>query len=86
MTEVNIQNSSKGYSIFTMEDVILVSKMTNIRAAKEIALEIIKNSDCNDKNRNNITKIVVYAGSIELLATAMSNHILAHPSEDFKVL
>jgi hypothetical protein len=75
-----------GCSVFNMDHVKQVAAMTNLAEAKKFALDLVNNSTANRNNKIKITKIIESSRTIVNLATAMSNHVLAHPSEGLKVI
>ena len=76
----------QGHSVFDIEDVRKVVQMGKLAEAKAYALDKIANSTANSKNKTQISEIVKKSTSVNSLATAMTNHILAHPSEGLKVI
>jgi len=78
------ENPHMGSSVFNMDNVNAITKM-DITSAKKYALDIIKASTANAKNKSNISAHVLRAKDVTSLALTMTNHILAHPSENLKV-
>lgn len=75
-----------GSSVFSMDHVNQVATMTNLAEAKKFATNILENSTANAGNKAKIKKVIESSRTVLNLATAMSNHILAHPAEGLKVL
>lgn len=75
-----------GHSVFTMDHVNAVVTMTNLEDAKAYCINILDASTANNKNKSNIRKLIEAQKNINKLANMMSNHILAHPSENLKVI
>ena len=69
-----------------MDSVNEILAIADLDAAKKRALEILNASTANEKNRTNMTRMVRLSKSIKQLATGMTNHILAHPGENLKVI
>lgn len=79
-------NPQMGYSVFNMDHVNEISTMKDHGAAKQRAHEILAGSTANDKNREQIKRMINSSRNSRHLATGMSNHILAHPAEGLKVV
>ena len=71
---------------FTMDDVRAIEKM-NLTAAKEFALSKI-NAMPNARRENLVkaTNVVNRAKNVPALMFSMTNFVLAHPSENLKVI
>ena len=76
----------KGF--FNMDLVNEISAMTDVTVAKERAYEAIANLPYKAQAVNIVKaqKIVNDAKSVEGLLFSLTNYILAHPSEDLKVV
>jgi hypothetical protein len=85
-TKENIMSKVMTPSVFCMEDVNSILKMS-INEAKLYVVEKIKSRD-NIKNEGKakIIHIVNTTRNILDLATRVSNFILAHPEHDLKVI
>lgn len=73
-------------SVFTMDQVnAVVTK--DLPSAKEYALGIIHSADnIRTATKANAIRVINNARNVITLASAMSNWILAHPSENLKVI
>jgi glutamyl-tRNA reductase len=82
-----VGNTTIQNGFFTMDTVHAVMAKKNIDEAKEMVNAIIANA--TTARKENITKaraMVVNANSINSLAMAITNFMLAHPSENLKAL
>lgn len=79
-------NPHMGHSVFTMDHVNNIVKMTDHAAAKKEAHKIVDASTANPTNRRRIKLMINQSRNVADLARGMSNHILAHPSEGLKVV
>ena len=75
-----------GHSVFSMSDVNAVAEMRDLAAAKRYAIDLIEKSTANAKNKAQISAVVLSSKDIVNLSLSMANHILAHPSENLKVI
>lgn len=78
------ENPHMGSSVFNMDHVNAITVM-DITSAKKYALDLIKSSTANAKNKANMSSHVIRSKDVTSLALTMTNHILAHPSENLKV-
>jgi hypothetical protein len=76
----------KGHSAFEMKDVNEIAALKDLKVAKVRALEIIAASKANDKNKAQMTRMIESSASVAKLVMGMTNHILAHPSENLKTI
>ncbi len=75
----------KGSSAFNMDHVREVSGMKDHAAAKAHAHKIVDASTANAGNKAKLKAMINGSKNVSHLAQGMSNHILAHPSENLKV-
>jgi|GEM_PF-3842167 len=75
----------KGSSAFNMDHVREVSEMKDHAAAKAHAHKIVDASTANAGNKAKLKQMINSSRNTAHLAQGMSNHILAHPSENLKV-
>lgn len=75
----------KGSSAFNMDHVREVSGMKDHAAAKAHAHKIVEASTANAGNKAKLKTMINGSKNVAHLAQGMSNHILAHPSENLKV-
>lgn len=80
------ENPHMGHSVFSMSDVNAVAEMRDLAAAKRYAIDLIEKSTANAKNKAQISAVVLSSKDIVNLSLSMANHILAHPSENLKVI
>lgn len=80
------ENPHMGNSVFSMNDVNAVAEMRDLAAAKRYAIDLIEKSTANAKNKAQISAVVLSSKDIVNLSLSMANHILAHPSENLKVI
>lgn len=83
--EVN-KAEDKGHSAFEMSHVHEISGMKDHGAAKQRAHAIVDASKANDVNRAKMKRMIDTSKNPRHLASGMSNHILAHPSEGLKTI
>lgn len=74
-----------GHSAFTMDHVKQVAGMRDHGAAKILAHAAVDASTANKANRAKLKNMINSSRNSAHLAQGMSNHILAHPSENLKV-
>lgn len=72
-------------SMFTMEDVRSIEKIA-LSTAKLTVIAIIDKSSANRKNKSLAKIMVVKSRSITNLMMGMTGYILAHPTENLKVI
>lgn len=71
---------------FTMDDVRAVEKMS-LTVAKQYALDTINEMpNARRENKVKATNVVNRAKSVQALMFSMVNFVLAHPSENLKVI
>jgi hypothetical protein len=80
------EKKDMGCSVFNMDHVRQVTAMNNLNEAKKFALDLVNNSTANATNKVKIKKIIESSRTVLNIATAMSNHMLAHPGEGLKVI
>jgi len=75
-----------GHSVFTMDHVNDVAKMTDHSKAKQHVHNIVDASNAKEQNKKSIKSMIDKSRGVRDLVMGMSNHILAHPSEGLKVV
>lgn len=76
-----------GHSVFTMDHVRQVAGMKDHGKAKELAHGVVdSNKTALASTKSKIKGIIDRSRNTRDLAMAMSNHIMAHPSEGLKVI
>lgn len=80
-----MRNEIKEQSMFSMDDVNRIIKMP-LDEAKAEALKIVQNSKANSTNKGKAVIAIGKAMTVVTIAKTMSNYILAHPSNDLKVI
>lgn len=79
-------NPHMGYSVFVTEDTHVVDAMASLQEAKTYLLNKIKASNANNKNKTQLSNMVLKAKNKETLMFGIMNAILAHPSEGLKTV
>lgn len=74
-----------GQGFFNMNNVIEIQKM-NLIDAKNYLLDIVKASNARDNNITKIKLAIEKAKNLNNLSLTISNFILAHPSENLKLI
>lgn len=75
-----------GHSSFNMDHVKHVSGLKDHVEAKKYAHGVVESSSANPKNKAKMKSMIDGSKHVAHLATGMTNHMLAHPSEGLKVL
>lgn len=86
MSDKKNEKKDMGCSVFNMDHVRQVAVMTNLNEAKKFALDLLNNSTANATNKAKIKKIIESSRTVVNLTTTMSDHLLAHPGEELKVI
>ena len=79
-------NTTIRTGFFTMDTVHAVMAKKDLNEAKEMVFGIIKEANARQDNVVKATAMVNKATSINSLAMAITNFMLAHPSENLKTL
>jgi hypothetical protein len=79
-----VETSTIRTGFFTMDTVHSVMAKKDLNEAKEMVYNIIKSAEARQENVRKASVMVDKANSINNLAMAITNFMLAHPSENLK--
>ena len=79
------ENPHMGHSAFNMDHVKHITTLPDHRTAKDFAHSVVDKSSANPKNKAKLKQMINSSKDARHLAHGMSNHILAHPSENLKI-